>query len=295
VANERLKKCFVISPIGEEGTEIRRRSDQVLKHIIKPVAKECGYDTVRADEISEPGIITSQIIEKLLQDDLVIADLTGMNPNVYYELAVRHAVRKPVVQIVHYDQEIPFDVSQTRTIRFDYQNLDSVASCKEQLSKQIKTVEKDPSKVDSPISVTVDLQALSRSDNPVEKSNAEILSMLQELKSIMLRRTVPTESPFRIVTSPVPSWATGVVPSESPTGWVRAAAPSWATGEVPKWAVREVPTWPSGEVPKWVSPESSPKGAAPGISEPTTLKTRKQSTDKRKMQKRGSPDESSER
>jgi len=53
--------CFVIAPIGEESSEIRRRSDQILTHIIEPVAKECGYEEViRADRISAPGMITGQ-------------------------------------------------------------------------------------------------------------------------------------------------------------------------------------------------------------------------------------------
>src|SRR5207245_4822666 len=91
--------CFVISPIGEEGTEIRRRADRVFKHIIEPVVEECGYKAVRADQISKPGIITSQIIQHLAEDPLVIADLAGHNANVFYELAVRHVTRKPVIQI----------------------------------------------------------------------------------------------------------------------------------------------------------------------------------------------------
>lgn len=84
---EKDKICFVIAPIGEEGSDIRRRSDQVFKHIIAPAAKDCGYETIRADKISEPGIITSQVILHLVEDALVIADLTGRNPNVFYELA----------------------------------------------------------------------------------------------------------------------------------------------------------------------------------------------------------------
>ena len=91
------KICFVIAPIDAEGSETRRRSDQVLNHIISPAAEECGYETIRADNISEPGIITSQIIQHLLEDSLVIADLTGRNPNVFYELAIRHAIKKSVV------------------------------------------------------------------------------------------------------------------------------------------------------------------------------------------------------
>jgi len=179
------KACFVIAPIGEEGTETRRRSDQVLTHIIKPAAKECGYETVRADEISEPGIITSQILQHLIDDDLVIADLSDKNPNVFYELAVRHTVKKPIVQIIQSEETIPFDVAPSRTIHFDHRDLDSVANCGAELVKQIRAVEKDPSKVDSPISVAIDLKYLNQSENPLEKSNAEIISMLQELRTMV--------------------------------------------------------------------------------------------------------------
>ena len=183
---EKLKTCFVIAPIDDEGSEVRRRADQVLMHIIKPATKECGYEAVRADEISEPGIITSQIIQRLIDDDLVIADLTGRNPNVFYELAVRHTVKKPVVQIIQADESIPFDIAPTRTIHFDHRDLDSVSTCIDELIKQIRCVEKDPSKIDSPISVAIDLQSLRQSENPLEKSNAEIIAMLQDLRTTVV-------------------------------------------------------------------------------------------------------------
>ena len=94
------KVCFVIAPLGDEGSETRKRSDQVLKHIIKPSTADCGYKAVRADEISEPGLITSQIIQHLMDDPLVMADLTELNPNVFYELALCHALKRPLVQII---------------------------------------------------------------------------------------------------------------------------------------------------------------------------------------------------
>lgn len=176
------KTCFVIAPIGKEGSEVRIRSDQVLKHIIAPVARECGYDPIRADQISEPGLITSQVIQHVVDDALVIADLTGWNPNVFYELAIRHAVKKPMVQIINATETMPFDVAATRTIQVDHHDLDSAARAREEIGKQIKAVEKNPSEVDTPISVAVELQSLRQSDNPLEKSNAEIMSMLQELR-----------------------------------------------------------------------------------------------------------------
>ncbi len=188
---EKTKTCFVIAPIGDEGSETRRRSDQMLTHIIKPAVKECGYEAVRADEISEPGIITSQVIQHIIDDELVIADLTGKNPNVFYELAVRHTVKKPVVQLIESSESIPFDIAPTRTIHVDHRDLDSVASCKDELIRQIRSVEKDASKVDSPISVAIDLKLLRQSDNPLEKSNAEIISMLLDLRSLITDVATP--------------------------------------------------------------------------------------------------------
>lgn len=171
----------MIAPIGKDGSDVRLRSDQVLKHIIGPAAAECGYEAVRADKISEPGLITSQVIQHVVEDPLVIADLTGRNPNVFYELAVRHAVRKPVVQIIQAGEAIPFDVAANRTVQVDHHDLDSVAKAREEIVLQIKAAVENPRNVDSPISVAVELQSLRRSDNPLEKSNAEIISMLQGL------------------------------------------------------------------------------------------------------------------
>lgn len=180
------KTCFVIAPLGPEGSEVRVRSDQVLKHIIAPAARECGYDPIRADQISEPGLITSQVIQHVVEDPLVIADLTGRNPNVFYELALRHAIKKPVVQIIHATESIPFDVAASRTVHVDHHDLDSASRAREEIIKQIRSVEKNPAEVDTPISVAIELQSLRQSDNPLEKSNAEIITMLQELRTAVV-------------------------------------------------------------------------------------------------------------
>lgn len=84
------KQCFVISPIGKPGSSIRSRADKVLDQIIRPSMNQCGYTAVRADEIERSGLINSQIVRHTMEDPLVVADLTGGNPNVSYELAIRH-------------------------------------------------------------------------------------------------------------------------------------------------------------------------------------------------------------
>jgi DNA-binding transcriptional ArsR family regulator len=178
---ETSKTCFVIAPIGEDESIVRKNSDDVLKYIIKPIASNCGYKAIRADEVSKPGVITSQIIQHIIQDDLVIADLTDENPNVFYELAIRHFIKKPFIQITQSQGKLPFDIAQIRTIYFESKDMGSVEACKTELERQIKAIEEDPDNIDSPISMAINWLSLRNSDNLLEKSNAEILAMLQDI------------------------------------------------------------------------------------------------------------------
>ncbi len=123
---------------------MRKRSDQVLRHIINPAAKKCGYDTIRADQIQKPGMIGPQIVQHLVHDPMVIADLTGQNPNVFYELAVRHLSRKPVIIIIQAGETLPFDVAQLRTISFNYPDPDDIERCRYELTSYIRAAESDP-------------------------------------------------------------------------------------------------------------------------------------------------------
>jgi hypothetical protein len=177
------KLCFVISPIGDTDSETRKRSDQVLKHVIRPAATLCGYKAVRADEIDKPGMITSQVIQHVVNDDLVVADLTERNPNVFYELAIRHALRKPLVQIIRKGEAIPFDVAGTRTIYVDHKDLDSVEAAKNEIVEQIKALEKDSTDIETPISVSLDLQLLRQSEKPEERSLADLVAAVVDLRA----------------------------------------------------------------------------------------------------------------
>jgi hypothetical protein len=175
------KQCFVIAEIGDPVSEARTRANQFLHHIVIPVVSDCGYDVTRADLLDNPGTITRQIVQRLLEDDLVIADLTNLNPNVLYELAIRHAVRKPMVQVMAEGQRLPFDILDQRTIFFNIHDLDSVEDCKVRMRAQVLAVEKDSSLVDSPLSVAIDMQAAHRSDRPEEARFAEVMATLQDL------------------------------------------------------------------------------------------------------------------
>jgi len=193
------KNCFVISPIGKEESETRKRADQVLKHIITPAVKKYGYKPIRADEIDEPGIITSQVIQKIVDSDLVIADLSEKNPNVFYELAIRHAIKKPLIQIIRKDEVIPFDVAATRIIHFDIKDLDSVDNAKNEILKQIESIENGNSDFDNPISISLDLKFLKESGNPEERNFADLIEAITDLRSGLINVERNISRPERIL------------------------------------------------------------------------------------------------
>lgn len=112
---------------------------------------------VRADQIDTPGMITKQIIEYLLKARLVVADLSFSNANVFYELALRHAIRLPIVQIIRHRDPIPFDINQMRTIIIDnrdiYTLLPNVELYRSEIASQARRALDVGMEVDTPVSM----------------------------------------------------------------------------------------------------------------------------------------------
>jgi len=119
-----LTRCFVVGPIGDRlaplGSPGRERYEEALEVFEKVILPACisnDLDPVRADQIAVSGEITQQIFRHLYEDEVVVADVSGGNANVMYELGLRHTRDLLTVQIGEYGQ-LPFDITAVRTIQF---------------------------------------------------------------------------------------------------------------------------------------------------------------------------------
>lgn len=149
------KVCFYVTPIGSSGSEERQHSDLFLGSLVEPAVLEFGLTVVRADQIGKPGMITAQVIEHIAKARLVIADLSFHNPNVFYELALRHARRLPVVQITRRMDPIPFDLDQFRTVQIDTTSIFSLVpqleSYRSEIANHIRRALSGTSDIENPL------------------------------------------------------------------------------------------------------------------------------------------------
>lgn len=138
------KTCFIISRIGGDGTPEREKADEKLNHLFTPVLKELGYSAVRADQEETPGSISRSIVERIINSEMIIADISDKNPNVFYEIAIRNAVKKPIIIIRSPEQKPPFDIQDKRAIAVDMSKPNIWRPAMNKLKKQIESAEDNP-------------------------------------------------------------------------------------------------------------------------------------------------------
>lgn len=174
-------ECFFIAPIGDEESDVRKRSDGVMTYIVQKAVDKFNLRTVRADQIATPGLINLQVINHVLGARAAVADLTGQNPNVFYEMAIRHTARLPLVIIAEKGTPLPFDILQMRTIFFDHTDLADADRCRSQVQAQLEEALTN-GVVESPISTAINLRALS-SGSPADRTIADLVTAVESLIS----------------------------------------------------------------------------------------------------------------
>lgn len=154
------KQCFVLMPFDSKFKEI-------YTEVYQPVCAKNELDCWRVDEIARPGSITRDIVEGIVDAEVVIADLTGQNPNVFYELGISHAVGNKTIMTSQSLSDVPFDVRSYRVLIYE-QTLTGCRKLAEDLEKALREL----------------LAALDRTSNPVQ----EVVTSRSPLK---LRQKTP--------------------------------------------------------------------------------------------------------
>jgi len=108
---ETRPRAFVLMPFDEE-------FDKTFHDLITPALEQAGYEVQRADSIDDQQNILKDVVRGIAEADLVVADLTSANPNVFYELGISHAMRKPTVLLTQSIEDVPFDLKSYRMIRY---------------------------------------------------------------------------------------------------------------------------------------------------------------------------------
>lgn len=144
------RKCFVIMPFSKTTSCTKKEWTGIFKGIIKPAIEQSGLNYECERSIAQRENIIKGILESLNTANIVIADLTDSNPNVFYELGVRHTLTNRTVLIAQDKKHIPFDLEAYPTT-FYSKNLTDIDEFKEAIKKTLEDIEKNPERPDNPV------------------------------------------------------------------------------------------------------------------------------------------------
>lgn len=136
---EFLETCFVMMPFGSW-------FDTYYQDIYVPAIRDAGFEPVRADELFSTGSVVEQIWEQIEKSSVLLADLTDKNANVFYELGLAHAARKPVVFTARRVEDVPFDLRHLRVIVYETQEPNWSAKLQAAVTDFLKNAARDPDK-----------------------------------------------------------------------------------------------------------------------------------------------------
>jgi hypothetical protein len=134
-----LDTCFVMMPFGPW-------YDRYYQDIYVPAIKDAGFEPIRADELFTTGSVVEQIWEQIEKSKVLLADLTEKNPNVFYELGLAHAAKKPVVFTAGHVEDVPFDIRHLRVIVYEISEPQWADKLKRLITDYLRNAARDPAR-----------------------------------------------------------------------------------------------------------------------------------------------------
>jgi O-acetyl-ADP-ribose deacetylase (regulator of RNase III) len=145
--------CFVIMPYGKRKDAKGKLTnfDDVYERIIERAVDDAGLSCTRCDRVDESGVIHARMFEQIYHSQVAVADITSLNPNVFYELGIRHAlVDRLTVLIQRKGTSIPFNIAQLHVVEYDPTSTAGERAGRAKITRVIKNGLARP-KIDSPV------------------------------------------------------------------------------------------------------------------------------------------------
>jgi hypothetical protein len=115
---EARRRCFVVMPFGDDDLQV------VYEYFVKPTLVDgCNLACQRGDDVFGSNVIMEDILKSISAADVVVADLTGKNANVFYEVGICHALGKQVLLLAQSVEDVPFDLRHRRVLLYEYSPL----------------------------------------------------------------------------------------------------------------------------------------------------------------------------
>lgn len=178
--NESKKICFVVTPIGGDDQPIRRHIDGIIDEAITPALEEKFIIQV-AHRMYDIGSINNKIISSVFNADLVIANLTSLNPNVMFELAIRYCFGKPAIVIAEKGTRLPFDVIDENTV-FYINDPKGAADLRDSIIKFESGIDYDRSDYGSIYSAIGKIAVYNRIESDIKKEEVTTNDLIEFMK-----------------------------------------------------------------------------------------------------------------
>lgn len=177
--NENIKEaCFTIMPFGGW-------FDDYYDSIYCPAIKAAGLEPCRADDLYRPSTIVNDIWSLTQKAKIVLADLSGKNPNVFYELGLAHALAKPAILVTESIDDVPFDLRALRVLEYNKNQPRWGEILQDKITSSIKEIAQSPLQSVLPAFLSVKQETKTKAVSEHEKI---MLEMRQEID--LLRREV---------------------------------------------------------------------------------------------------------
>ncbi len=167
-------------------------ADDYYSEVYCPAIAKAGMIPHRADDIFAPTSVVEDIWKFTKKAKVLIADLTGKNPNVLYELGLAHAIAKPVILVTNSEEDVPFDLRAIRILKYDKNKHNWGEELKKSITQSLKEVVKNPENaIPAPFLKTTprsEHKTLTQSDKEIIKLKQDVELIKKEMQSEPIRR-----------------------------------------------------------------------------------------------------------